>query len=240
LKLNGISVLRLVFAALLVLLAAPAGALGPVMGPIPGTPGVPPSGALNFTVRKSGADIGEYAVRFAERDGALVVDIEANIRVRFAFVTVYRYTQRTREIWRDGTLQSLDSDVDDNGTPYKISAAQRDGRLVVDGHTEQLDLAPGALPLSYWNYRLMRESRAFDLQWGSLADIEVAARGPETRAVGGAVVPARRYNMKGFEIKRGERQEKPWLDVDTWYAPDGRLIGMSFHYRGFDFDYVLQ
>ena len=86
----------------------------------------------------------------------------------------------------------------------------------------------------------MRESRAFDLQWGSLADIAVVARGAEARAVGGAVVPARRYNMKGFEIKRGERQEKPWLDVDTWYAPDGRLVGMSFHYRGFDFDYVLQ
>lgn len=232
--------MRLVFAALLVLLAVPAWALGPVMGPIPGTPGVPPSGALNFTVRKAGADIGEYAVRFAERDGALVVDIEANIRVRFALVTVYRYTQRTREIWRDGALQSLDSDVDDNGTTYKISATLRDGRLIVDGHAETLALAPGTLPLSYWNYRLMRESRAFDLQWGSLADIEVVARGAEARAVGGAVVPARRYNMKGFEIKRGERQEKPWLDVDTWYAPDGRLVGMSFHYRGFDFDYVLQ
>lgn len=179
--------LRLVFAALLVLLAAPAGAVGPVLGPIPGTPGVPPSGALSFTVRKSGADIGEYAVRFAERDGELVVDIEANIRVRFAFVTVYRYTQRTREIWHDGTLQSLVSDVDDNGTPYKISAAQRDGRLVVDGHAEKLDLAPGTLPLSYWNYRLMRESRAFDLQWGSLADIEVAARGRRRGGAGTAL-----------------------------------------------------
>lgn len=227
-----------VIAVLLALLAFPVWAS--VAEPISATPSVPPGGALNFTVRKSGTDIGEYSVRFAERDGALIVEIETSIRVRFAFVTVYRYTQRARETWRNGTLQALESDVDDNGTQYKISAVQRDGRLVVDGHAEKLDLAPGTLPLSYWNYRLMRESRAFDLQWGSLADIEVVPLGSETRAVGGAIVPARRYNMKGFEIRRGERQEKPWLDVDTWYAPDGRLIGMAFHYRGFDFDYVLQ
>jgi hypothetical protein len=234
------SALRLVFAVLLWVGATPALAIGPVMGSHPGTPGVPPGGALNFNVRKSGTDIGEYKIRFAERDGALIVDIEANIRVRFAFVTVYRYTQRSRETWRDGKLEALESDVDDNGTNFKIRARSRDGRLIVEGHEERHELAPSTLPLSYWNQRLMRESRAFDLQWGSLADLEIVERGAEARAVGGATMPAKRYNMKGFEIRRGQRQTDPWLDVDAWYAPDGRLVGMAFHYRGFDFDYILQ
>jgi hypothetical protein len=51
---------------------------------------------------------------------------------------------------------------------------------------------------------------------------------------------ARRYALRGYEIRKGERQRTPWLNVDAWYDSGDRLVGLSFHYRGFDFDYVLQ
>ena len=202
--------------------------------------GVPPEGRLEFAVRKAGAEIGQHVIRFSEKDGDLIVDIEASLRVRFAFVTVYRYTQRSREIWRDGALVSLESDIDDNGTPYSIRAERRDGRLIVDGHEERHDFAFGIHPLSYWNPELMRQSQGLDLQWGSLAALEVAEHGTERRSVRGTDIDAQRFNMKGTEIRRGQRQARPWLDLDAWYSSDGRLMAMAFHYRGFDFDYVLR
>ncbi len=214
--------------------AAPASAAGQAMR------GVPPEGRLEFSVVKSGAEIGRHAIRFSEKDGALIVDIEASLRVRFAFVTVYRYAQRTRETWRDGALVAFESDIDDNGTPFRVRAELRDGALHVNGHEEKLALARGTHPLSYWNPDLMRQSKGIDLQWGSLAELDVAERGIERRKVRGAEVETRRFNMKGTEVKAGKRQPKPWLDVDAWYTAEGKLVGMAFHYRGFDFDYVLQ
>jgi hypothetical protein len=228
------TILRSFLVALALLASVPAGADSPAL------PGVPPEGRLDFTVRKSGAEIGHHRIRFSEKDGDLIVDIEANLRVRVAFVTVYRFAQRTRETWRDGTLVALESDIDDNGTPFRLRVERRDGGLFVDGHEEKHSLPVDTFPITYWNPKIMRRNVGFDLQWGSLAELEVAPRGAETRLVRGAEIQTRRYNMKGTEIRFGKRQPKPWLDVDAWYAPEGKLVAMSFHYRGFDFDYVLR
>jgi hypothetical protein len=208
--------------------------------PVHAMPGVPPEGALSFTVRKAGNEIGHHRVTFAERDGALIVDTEALLKVRIAFVTVYRYVQRTREIWRDGVLAAIESDIDDNGTPFRLRGELRDGKLHLDGHQEDHVLPAAVPPISYWNIGLMRASRGFDVQWGSLADLAVEARGVEARQIAGKPVETRRFSMRGWEIRKGERQHHPWLNVDAWYDPDDRLVALSFHYRGFDFDYVLQ
>lgn len=229
------TMLRRFFVAIALAAAAlPAWAAGGVL------PGVPPEGRLDFTVRKSGAEIGYHRLRFSEKDGDLIVDIEASLRVRVAFVTVYRYAQRTREVWREGKLVSVESDIDDNGQPFRLRVERRDGKLFVDGHEEKHDLPLDTFPITYWRPEMMRQSKAFDLQWGSLAELAVEARGSERRNVRGVDIETRRYNMKGTEIRRGQRQPKPWLDVDAWYSPEGKLVSMSFHYRGFDFDYILR
>jgi len=203
-------------------------------------PSVPPEGALEFSVRKSGREVGRHKITFAQNDGALVVDTVSALQLRVAFVTVYRYTQRTRETWREGLLVGLESEIDDNGTPFRIRAAQRAGALHIDGHQEALAVARDVKPLSYWNMALMKAPRGFDMQWGSLADLAVEQRGSEMREVAGKPVEARRFSMRGYEIRKGERQKTPWLNLDAWYDRNEQLVGLSFHYRGFDFDYVRQ
>jgi hypothetical protein len=226
-----VTILRRFLVALALVAALPAAASG--------LPGVPPEGRLDFTVRKSGTEIGRHSIRFSQKEGDVIVDTEANLRVRVAFVTVYRYAQRTREIWREGKLLSLESDIDDNGTPFRLRVERRDGKLFVDGHEEKHSVPLETFPLTYWRPEMMRQSVGFDMQWGSLAELAVEPRGEENLAVRGTEMRVRRYNMKGTEIRFGKRQPKPWLDLDAWYSPDGKLVAMSFHYRGFDFDYVL-
>lgn len=203
-------------------------------------PGVPPEGAMVFSVRKSGSEVGTHRITFAERDGALIVETDARLQLRLAFVTIYRYVQRTRETWRDGVLVGIESDIDDNGTPFRLRGAAQDGVLRLDGHQELHELPIGIKPLSYWNIAVMRAPRGFDVQWGSLADLAVEPRGAETRQVAGKQVEAQRYAMRGYEIRKGERQKQPWLNLDAWYDREDRLVGLAFHYRGFDFDYIRQ
>lgn len=222
-----------------VILALLFGVLGGSVGAT-AAPSVPPEGMLEFSVRKSGREVGRHKITFAQNDGALVVDTVSSLQLRVAFVTVYRYTQRTRETWREGLLVGLESEVDDNGTPFRIRAAQRDGALHIDGHQEALVVANNVKPLSYWNMAVMKVPRGFDVQWGSLADLAVEPRGAEMREVAGKPVEAQRFAMRGYEIRKGERQKTPWLNLDAWYDRNERLVGLSFHYRGFDFDYVRQ
>jgi hypothetical protein len=199
---------------------------------------VPSEGTMVFSVRKSGTEVGTHRISFAARDGDLVVETQAQLQLRLAFVTVYRYVQRTRETWRNGVLVGIESDIDDNGTPFRLRGIERDGLLRLDGHQERHEVPVGIKPLSYWNIALMQARRGFDVQWGSLADLAVEPRGVEARQVAGQPVEARRFAVRGYEIRKGERQTQPWLNLDAWYDSEDRLVGLAFHYRGFDFDYI--
>lgn len=173
---------------------------------------------LEFDVLRDGAPIGTHRVT-VERDGDDTrATIEIDMAVRLAFVTVYRYTHRSTELWRDGRLVSLDARTDDNGTRTQVSARATDAGLAIDGSGGRYVAPAETVPTSYWNREKVMRSPLLDTQSGKLIDVSAMALAADANGT--------RYRLAGD------------LEADLVYGPGGDWTGLSFAARGARIDYV--
>ncbi|MBN9496086.1 MAG: hypothetical protein J0H39_04985 [Alphaproteobacteria bacterium] len=173
---------------------------------------------LEFDVLRDGAPIGKHRVTI-ERDGTETrATIEIDMAVRLAFVTVYRYTHRSTELWREGRLVSLDARTDDNGTRTQVSARATDAGLAIDGSGGRYDAPAETVPTSYWNREKVMRSPLLDTQSGKLIDVSAMALAADANGT--------RYRLAGD------------LEADLVYGPGGDWTGLSFSARGARIDYV--
>ncbi len=173
---------------------------------------------LEFDVLRDGAPIGKHRVTI-ERDGTETrATIEIDMAVRLAFVTVYRYTHRSTELWREGRLVSLDARTDDNGTRTQVSARATDAGLAIDGSGGRYDAPAETVPTSYWNREKVMRSPLLDTQSGKLIDVSAMALAADANGT--------RYRLAGD------------LEADLVYGPGGDWTGLSFAARGARIDYV--
>lgn len=103
-----------------------------------------------FVVRVDGKPAGSAAMTIQRQDdGTTTVACETSVKVR-VLIKTYSYTCQTRETWKDGRLQQLNSSCNDDGKQFQVSAsAQADGIHVRVNGREHL-AKPEAWVSSYW------------------------------------------------------------------------------------------
>jgi hypothetical protein len=173
---------------------------------------------LEFDVLREGAPIGTHRVTIAEADGETRVEIAIDLAVRFAFLTVYRYTHRARETWRDGRLTSLDAQTDDNGERTQVQARAVAGGVAVEGSGGAYLAAADTTPTSYWNRDKVARDRLLDTQSGKLIDVATTRL---TADASGAT-----WRISGD------------LEADLAYGPAGDWTSLAFVARGARIVYV--
>ncbi|WP_340119518.1 DUF6134 family protein [Pelagibius sp. 7325] len=184
---------------------------------------VPSAGDLAFDIRRDGSSIGGHHVVFRRAGERLEVDIDIDIAVNLAFIPLFAYSHRNREVWQDGRLLSLESETDDDGQRYTVSARAEGGVLRVTGSGGDFQAPADTLPTSYWNPRTVEQTRLLDSQHGRLLAVESRLLGEE-RLDGGKT--ARRYRLSGD------------LDLDLWYAATGEWVNIAFTARGATVSYL--
>lgn len=207
------------FAATLMLPATPV-----LAEKLEGVPEAAQVGDIVFSMDRKGKDIGHHSVTYTPlEDGRLQVDIAIAIKVKFAFITAYRYEHSNREIWSaDGeTLLSIETHTNNNGTNLSVSG-KRDGDVFTvtaeDGTLYEIE-GP-VVPTSYWNAALLTPgSSILNTQKGVVTQVAFDMMGDS--AVGmpsGTKLAANLYEAKG-ELR----------DIFVDYAQDGRCwIGLEF------------
>jgi hypothetical protein len=201
------------------ILGAIAGGSG-LLWPLPSRAAPAP---LRFEARRDGEPIGHHRVSFTQQADRLIVDIEINLMVTFAFIPVFRYRHHNREIWTGGRLMALDSRTNDDGMMHRVSARADGGNLLVEGTGGRLTLPGDTLPTSYWNEATVARQAWLNTQDGRLVRSTVEALPPEPILAAGRNVEARRYRLAGD------------IDCELWYhagrwsklrfaAPDGSTI----------------
>jgi hypothetical protein len=118
--------------------------------------GAAPAGAADvetrdFAVFVDGKEAGKVHMTInPQDDGSVAVSCDTDLRVG-GIVTLYKYSYRGRELWKDGRLQQFESKCNDNGKSFTISAkAGDDGLHVVVNDVEHVAPAD-ALLTSYWS-----------------------------------------------------------------------------------------
>jgi uncharacterized protein DUF6134 len=180
----------------------------------------PAAKTLNFTVMRNGEPIGTSTMRLSRDGGQTVADIVTHIRVKIAYITVYRYDQSETERWVDGRLVAMTSLTDDNGTVHKVSATRSGEILSVDVDGKVAEVDPAVIPVSLWNASLLRSTIAINPQDGRLTPVSVVDHGEEPLILQGRPTTAHHYSIKTS------------FPQDVWYDRQHQLLKVEL--RGSD------
>ncbi len=178
------------------------------------TPAYPDSGVLQFSLLRNGSPLGNYDLRFETRDGSLHVVTRVDVDYRLAFITLYRFEQNRNELWRDGNLVSLETQTNDDGDRFALTAWATPDGLQVNGR-EFDGLAPtDIMPTGFWDIRTVERTQLLNSEDGVLLEIAVTRIGVETVSALGQPVRASHYRIDGDTEK------------DVWYDESGIWVAL--------------
>lgn len=166
----------------------------------------------SYEVLRNGKRIGSHEIRFSREGDALRVVAETNMKVKFLFITAYKYRYVSEEVWRDGQLLSVETEVNDNGKE-RFSRAVLNGDGYKVARTDGADIIPTSfMTTNHWNDDAPAYSRLFNTITGKINEVTFT---PVEAAKGGA--------GQEFSV-RGE------LNINTFYDPAGHWLGMVFEH----------
>ena len=89
---------------------------------------------------------------FERLDNGLDIHIAVDIAVGFGPITLFRYTLRGLEQWRNGAVVHVNATTNDDDTPEHMRADRDASGLWVEGSKAPRYLAPQeAMPATHWN-----------------------------------------------------------------------------------------
>ena len=189
-------------------------------------PAAADSRTLAFDVLRGGEPIGRHVVSIRKDGANTEVTIEIDLEVRFAFLTLYRYTHRSRESWAGERLQALEASTDDNGTRTTVAARAESDGIVVDGSAGRYVAPADTYPTSYWRRDKVRRTQLLDTQSGKLVTVRNTGLGAREMPVDGSTQRVEIYRVDGE------------LAAEVGYAADGSWATLAFEARGARIDYV--
>lgn len=137
-----------------------------------------------FDVFYNDRPIGEHRWEIVRDGNATRVRSRAALQVKILFVRAYHYEHHANELWRDGCLVALASATDDNGQPFEVAAAHRQGQLELtrrepQRQTHRFD-AECPATFAYWDPERLRRDSLINAQTGDAAATTLTREGTET------------------------------------------------------------
>lgn len=168
---------------------------------------VPGINRLDFTVTREGKVVGHDVIEFDRAGSTLRVKVQTEVAVKVAFITVYRFTHQSEEIWRDDRLESLSSHTDDDGTPHELVVHAEAAKLEIDGDKKHSVASVDIIPASLWNVGIVKSHAILNTLDGSQMTVQVRDLGTESIEAWGQRVQARHY------VLTGDLERELWYDA---------------------------
>jgi len=180
-----------------------------------------------FDVLVNGVKVGRQLLTFHHEGKSLVVENEIYIvapelwhnladraleLLRVGEKVSDSYMLRCREVWRDGALAEVTTDVNNYDAPAEVDLDATPNGLMVNGPAGRLPAPPGLVPSSLWEIEMTQGRPVLDLDSGRILNVHFNQGAEEPLTVGAEDLPARHVTSSG-ELSR-----------DLWYAGDGLLL----------------
>jgi hypothetical protein len=186
------------------------------------------AGVFTFTVTREGEPIGTHRVAFSHDGARTEIDAEMELKVTFAMVPLYHFSNERREVWQDGRPMMITSRTNDNGEQLDITLRPDGAGYVrtVNGRVDRLDASTRVLAM--WNPEMLDAKPGLFVSVIEDQTLELAFSflGQETMVIDGREIVADHYRMTGTEER------------DVWYDADGQVARVRFERRGDRIEYV--
>jgi hypothetical protein len=178
---------------------------------------------LSFDVFLDDRAIGYQRFELTSVGDGTRIQTQAEFEVKLLMITAFAYDHRNTELWRDGCLQTIDSQTDANGKKYTVSGRARGSEFVVSTDGGERTLDDCVATFAYWDKDvLLQRPRLLNSQTGEYVPVRIDALGPDRVRIGGRDVAVERYALRGqglditlaYSVGRGD-----------WVALDSRLEG---------------
>ena len=169
----------------------------------------------DFTVYVDSKKAGDVHMTINRQDdGAISVSCDTDVRVG-SIITLYRYSYRGMEQWKDGVLQRFESKANDNGKKFTVTASTAEDGLHVRVNDVE-HIAPAEVWLTtYWTQpdaRLANQTiPILDADTGRDLQAKVEFLGPEKYGAEGQTVQHVRLTGKG-------------VATDLWFDAAKQLV----------------
>jgi Family of unknown function (DUF6134) len=178
----------------------------------------------DFGVTVDGKNAGTVRMSFNKADdGTTTMSCETDIAVRIWLVK-YTYTLRSKEVWKNGRVQRLDSTCNDDGKTFTVSAAAQGDSLRVTVNGQEKTAHADVWLTSYWSQpdAKLHDKNISILDVDTAKDLDGTVRfvGKEQRSVAGAAQEVSHYRLTGG------------VSADLWYDASGRLVRHDFVEQG--------
>jgi hypothetical protein len=162
-------------------------------------------------------EAGKYHMTIAEeKDGAVKMTGQAEIKVTVLGVTAYKYSYGGSELWKDGRLISFASRCDDDGKKFEVSAVSDGKELRIKANDKESKASAETWATSYWRLpdaKLRKgELSLMDADTGHTMTATLKFIGNEKRTVGGKEQTCAHYRLTGG------------AKADLWYDASERLV----------------
>jgi len=168
-----------------------------------------------YGVYRDGSRIGSRTTRFRHDGQDLIVETATDIKVKLAFITAYKRTERQTEVWREGRLMTMTSSIDDDGEEFRFELARGTNGLELVGKRSRAAIPEDALPATYWNPATVSATTLIDIKRGKILTVETRPQGAESFPVDGVEVQTTKYALTGDR------------NMTLWYGPEGNLVRLQ-------------
>ncbi len=170
---------------------------------------------IEFDVLRNGERVGEHVTTFTAEDDALYVDHRFEIDIRI-FVLSYSYRYTASATWREGAMETLTAQVDDDGDKSEVRAKRVEDMLQIDGPAGEVSAEMPIFPTHHWNSGVLDQARVFNTITGDVDDVTISVVDREVVETEIGAVVATRYAYSGD------------LETEVWYDDAGRWVKMAF------------
>ncbi|WP_374762908.1 DUF6134 family protein [Yunchengibacter salinarum] len=188
-------------------------------------------GDIIFEVQRDGNRVGQHVTRFEGQEGGMAVSSVMALKVKFLFITAYKFQYTSRAVWDGRGMKELRARTRDGGDTLAMSGARESDGFRWRSSDGEAFLAEGGMPYptNHWNPAVLRQAMVLNTITGQANDVTITPAGVETVATGTGQREALRV------VYSGE------LNTEAWYDREGRWVGLRFEGRdGSTIRYVCQ
>lgn len=172
----------------------------------------------NFRVFLDESEIGYHRFSLSGDAVESYVTSEADFRVKFLFVTAYRYRHSNSETWQGDCLQRIESETNANGDKVSVSGSVGPGGFRISGGDDDEPAGACVKTFAYWDPDFLTEAELLNSQTGEMMPVKVESLQPESLIVHGEPILAQKYRLsaEGMELFLWYSQDdQEWLGLQS-------------------------
>lgn len=175
----------------------------------------------SFKIKIDGKPAGEMTMNITKaEDGTLTTSIDTELLVNAYLVFTYRYSFHAKEVWKEGSLQKIESSTNDNGTRYSLLAVKEGPGMRVRVNNQEKISRGEAWATTFWCLPEPAKRKGviplIDAESGKDVDGNLQYQGQQQVSISGQNVNSNKYKVFSKS------------NTELWFDGSDRIVKQSW------------